>query len=165
VINEGIRMTPPLTAGFPKKVPVGGDTICGKVLPAGTDIHISFISLMRDQEVFGHDVEVFRPERFIDCDEITKARRLKVVDLNFGYGRWMCLGKVLAWMEMNKIFVEVSGNSPTIASRYDIVMIHMLKLGSAVEIVRFPSAQSRETLAPRIHHELLHQGFPRQTVE
>jgi cytochrome P450 len=101
-------MAPPLSAGFPKTVPAGGDVICGKALPAGTDIHMNFMSLMRDQEVFGPDTDVFRPERFIDCDEVTKAKRLKVVDLNFGFGRWQCLGKVLAWMEMNKIFVEVS---------------------------------------------------------
>lgn len=69
---------------------------------------MSSLALMRDQEVFGRDVELFRPERLIDCDDATKAKRLKVVDLNFGFGRWMCLGKALAWMEMNKIFVEVS---------------------------------------------------------
>lgn len=108
IINEGMRVTPPLVAGFSKKVPSGGDIICGKSLPEGTEIHANFISLMRDQKVFGHDVEVFRPERFIDCDDTTRAKRLKVVDLLFGYGRWQCLGKVLAWMEMNKIFVEVS---------------------------------------------------------
>ncbi|RYP31633.1 hypothetical protein DL767_005640 [Monosporascus sp. MG133] len=108
VINEGMRMAPPVTAGFPKKVPPGGDIICGKAVPAGTEVYHNFLSLMRDQDVFGHDVEIFRPERFIDCDDDTKAKRMKVVDLNFGYGRWLCLGKALAWMEMNKIFVEVS---------------------------------------------------------
>ncbi|RYP54061.1 hypothetical protein DL768_001063 [Monosporascus sp. mg162] len=108
VINEGMRMAPPLTAGFPKEVPPGGDIICGKAVPAGTEVHINFVSLMRDQDVFGHDVEIFRPERFIDCDDDTKAKRMKVVDLNFGHGRWLCLGKALAWMEINKIFVEVS---------------------------------------------------------
>ncbi|RYP01151.1 hypothetical protein DL765_010874 [Monosporascus sp. GIB2] len=108
VINEGMRMNPPVTAGFPKQVPPGGDIICGKAVPAGTEVHMNLISLMRDQDVFGHDAEIFRPERFIDCNDVTKAKRMKVVDLIFGYGRWMCLGKALAWMEMNKIFVEVS---------------------------------------------------------
>ncbi|KAH8201851.1 hypothetical protein TruAng_004025 [Truncatella angustata] len=107
VVNEGMRMAPPLTTGFAKKVPVGGDIVCGKELPADTEIYINFISMMKNQEIFGQDVGVFRPERFIDCDEATKAKRLKLVDLNFGYGRWLCLGKSLAWMEMNKIFVEL----------------------------------------------------------
>lgn len=69
---------------------------------------MNVIGLMRDQEAFGDDVEVFRPERFIDCDAETRQRRMKIVDLIFGHGRWLCLGKVLAWLEMNKIFVEVS---------------------------------------------------------
>ncbi|KAK9422873.1 hypothetical protein SUNI508_04540 [Seiridium unicorne] len=107
VINEGMRVMPPVTAGFPKTVPPGGDTLCGKALPEGTEVHMNFTGLMRDQEVFGADIDLFRPERFIDCDEATKARRMKVVDLNFGHGRWQCLGKVLALMEMNKIFVEI----------------------------------------------------------
>jgi hypothetical protein len=30
------------------------------------------------------------------------------LDLIFGYGRWGCLGKNVAWIELNKVFVEVS---------------------------------------------------------
>ncbi|KAF3765591.1 putative cytochrome P450 monooxygenase [Cryphonectria parasitica EP155] len=107
VLNEGMRLVPPVIMGLPKVVPAGGDTICGKYLPAGTEVFPNHVGLMQNQEVFGPDVSMFRPERFIDCDEATRARRLKVVDLQFGVGRWMCLGKVLAWMEMHKIFVEL----------------------------------------------------------
>lgn len=107
VINEGLRIAPPLTGTFPKKVPADGDVICGMAVPEGVEIHTNLLGLMRDQDVFGPDVEIFRPERFINCDEATRMRRLKVVDLSFGYGRWQCLGKVLAWTEMNKIFVEL----------------------------------------------------------
>lgn len=103
-----MRIAPPVTAGFPKAVPSGGDVVCGKPLPAGTEVYINHIGMMRNRAVFGDDVETFRPERFLDCDEATRARRLKAVDLNFGHGRWLCLGKVFAWMEMRKIFVEVS---------------------------------------------------------
>jgi cytochrome P450 len=108
VINEGMRMIPPLVGGFGKRVPPGGDVICGLAIPEGTEVHANFLAMMRDEDVFGQDADIFRPERFIECDLATQSRRLKVVDLNFGYGRWLCLGKALAWMEMNKIFVEVS---------------------------------------------------------
>lgn len=103
-----MRLATPIIIGFPKVVPAGGDIICGKHVPEGTEIYINHTGLMQNQEVFGQDVNVFRPERFIECDAATKAKRLKVVDLNFGHGRWLCLGKVLAVMEINKIFVEVS---------------------------------------------------------
>lgn len=102
-----MRMAPPLTAGFPKVVPPGGDVVCGKHLPAGTEVYLSIIGMMRRKDVFGDDIDIFRPERFLDCDEATNTRRAKAVDLTFGHGRWLCLGKVFAWMEMHKIFVEV----------------------------------------------------------
>ena len=108
VLHEGIRMVPATVLGFSKRVPPGGDTLCGKFVPGGTDIMVNHYEMLRNRTVFGDDADSFRPERFLECDEGTKARMLKVVDLSFGYGRWMCLGKALAWMEINKMLVEVS---------------------------------------------------------
>jgi len=108
VLNEGIRMVPPAITGFSKRVPAGGDTICGKLVPGGTDIMVNMCEMVRNKDVFGDDADRFRPERFLDCDDETKARRFKVMDLAFGHGRWMCPGKNLAWIQLNKIFVEVS---------------------------------------------------------
>ncbi|KAI2621830.1 cytochrome P450 [Hypoxylon sp. NC1633] len=110
VIQEGLRMVPPATLGFPKKVPTGGDTICGKFVPAGTDVFVNLWTMLRNKEVFGEDADVFRPERFLDGDETKRAQLVKSVDLAFGYGRWMCPGKTLAWFELNKIFVELLRN-------------------------------------------------------
>ncbi|KXJ91716.1 cytochrome P450 [Microdochium bolleyi] len=107
VIYEGIRMVPPAITGFPKQVPPGGDTLCGQFVPGGTDIFVNLWSMVRDKEVFGSDADVFRPERFIDCDEAQKARLVKQVDLAFGHGRWLCPGRTLAWLELNKVFVEL----------------------------------------------------------
>lgn len=99
---------PPAIIGFPKKVPPGGDTICGQFVPEGTDVFVNFVSMLRDKEVFGQDADVFRPERFIECNEGKRAELRRHVDLGFGFGRWMCPGKTLAWLELNKVFVEVS---------------------------------------------------------
>jgi cytochrome P450 len=35
VINEGIRLCPPVVTGVPRIVPDGGDTVCGEFIPAG----------------------------------------------------------------------------------------------------------------------------------
>ncbi|KAI0172140.1 cytochrome P450 [Hypoxylon sp. FL1284] len=110
VIYEGLRMVPPATTGFPKKVPAGGDTLCGKFVPACTDVFVNLWSLLRNKEVFGEDADIFRPERFLECDQTQKAELIKKVDLAFGHGRWMCPGKTLAWFELNKIFVELLRN-------------------------------------------------------
>lgn len=109
VIQEGLRMVSPVVMGFPKRVPAGGDTIDGKFVPAGTDVFVNFWSMLRNRDTFGEDADVFRPERFLECDEVKRAYLAKNVDLAFGHGRWMCPGKTLAWIELNKIFVEVCG--------------------------------------------------------
>jgi cytochrome P450 len=107
VLNEGIRMLPPAVTGFAKRVPPGGDTLCGRFVPAGTDIFSNAAMTLRDPDVFGDDPDVFRPERFLECTPEKKAVMLKTVELVFGHGRWMCPGKLLAWMELNKVFIEV----------------------------------------------------------
>ncbi|KAI0400645.1 cytochrome P450 [Xylaria palmicola] len=107
VINEGLRMIPPAVTGFPKRVPAGGDVLCGRFVPEGTDIFVNLWSMLRNKEVFGADAEIFRPERFLECGEEKRMELLRTVDLAFGYGRWQCPGKTLAWLELNKIFVEI----------------------------------------------------------
>lgn len=99
-------MVPPAITGFSKRVPAGGDTICGKFVPGGTDIMVNVCEMLHDRDVFGDDADIFRPERFLENDK--RSHRLKVMDLAFGHGRWMCPGKTFAWIELNKVFVEVS---------------------------------------------------------
>ncbi|GAP82834.1 putative cytochrome P450 [Rosellinia necatrix] len=106
VLREGLRLMTPINFGFPKRVPETGDTINGIFLPAGTDVYLNFSGMMRRKEVFGDDVEVFRPERFLSGGPEV-ANMIRVVDAVFGGGRFMCLGKVLAIQEINKIFVEL----------------------------------------------------------
>jgi len=103
---------PPLPLGFPKRVPPQGDTILDKFIPGGTDIFVNTLSLFRNKEVFGADADFFRPERFLECSSEKKALLLKHIDFVFGNGRWLCAGKGLAWMELNKIFVEVTDSWP-----------------------------------------------------
>ncbi|KAI1101380.1 cytochrome P450 [Jackrogersella minutella] len=107
VIYEGLRMVPAALTGFPKKVPAGGDNICGEFVPEGTEIFLNLWCMLRNKKVFGEDADMFRPARFLECDEMKKAQLMKNVDLAFGHGRWMCPGKTLAWFELNKIFVEL----------------------------------------------------------
>ncbi|KAI1866402.1 hypothetical protein JX265_007703 [Neoarthrinium moseri] len=107
VIYESFRMRPPATYGFYKKVPPGGETYQGKFLPEGTAIGSNFPAMVRLESVFGQDSQRFRPERFLDCSAEKKTDMIRVVELLFGYGRWQCAGKVLALVELNKIFFEL----------------------------------------------------------
>lgn len=108
VIMEGLRIRPPLTFGFYKRLPPGTATIVdGLVIPGGTAVGINAVAMMRTQSIFGQDVQTFRPERFLECSSDMRGEMVRTVELAFGYGRWMCVGKTLAFTELNKIFFEV----------------------------------------------------------
>jgi cytochrome P450 len=108
VIKEGLRTHPPVTGLQSKFVPPGGDTLNGYYVPGGTRIGSCAWGVFLDAGVWGHDAKVFRPERFLEGtpEEIKR----KEIDLEgiFGYGRSSCLGKSVAAIELNKVFVQVS---------------------------------------------------------
>jgi len=103
-------MAPTTSTGFAKRVNPGGDTICGFEVPAGTDIWPNMVALMQNKEAFGEDVDVFRPERWLECTADERVYMDKHVDMLFGHGRFQCPGRTLAWIEMNKVFVELLRN-------------------------------------------------------
>jgi cytochrome P450 len=58
------------------------------------------------KEVFGEAVHVFRPERWLENEE--KNKFWEKIDVTFGSGYCVCLGKNIALMETYKAVVEVS---------------------------------------------------------
>ena len=112
VVREGLRMYPPVTGLGSKQVPPGGDVLNGCFVPGGTQVGTNFFGLMRSTRLWGPDAEVFRPERWLEADPARLRAMTAVVDLDFGFGKYQCLGKPIAMMELNKIFVEVSPPSP-----------------------------------------------------
>lgn len=109
VIKEGLRIMPPASGAFFKEVPAAGDVIDGKFIPGGTQIGSSPLGIHRSKKIFGMDADLFRPERWIEASPEKFAKMASTVDLVFHYGKYQCLGKSVALMEFNKIFVEVSG--------------------------------------------------------
>ncbi|KAK0667048.1 putative cytochrome P450 E-class, group I [Cercophora samala] len=108
VICEGLRLYPPVVGLGSKQVPMGGDDICGFAVPAGTQVSHNYSGIMRLKEVFGDDADAFRPERWQEGNEERLKRMNSVLELAFGNGKYQCLGKRIALMELNKIFFEVS---------------------------------------------------------
>ncbi|KAI3391028.1 hypothetical protein diail_8107 [Diaporthe ilicicola] len=107
VIYESIRYHPPVIGLNTKVVPPQGDTLAGMYVPGGTNVAVNPWALMRHEATFGADVDVFRPERFLNATAEERSSMQRTVDLMFGAGRFMCAGKTVAWMELNKIFVEL----------------------------------------------------------
>ena len=108
-IFELLRIHPPNFVLLTKVVPPGGDTLQGCRVPGGTRIAENMWGVLRHEPTFGADADVFRPERWLEAEAEPgrRARMERVCELVFGHGRFMCAGKVLSFMELNKIFVEV----------------------------------------------------------
>ncbi|CRK36453.1 hypothetical protein BN1708_007052 [Verticillium longisporum] len=106
-IREGLRVFPPVTGLMSVAVPRGGDVMHGMSIPEGTQIGWSAFGVLRSKAVFGPDADTFRPERWLEAgDEELKAMTAQW-ELVFKYGKWQCLGKTVALLDLNKIFVEL----------------------------------------------------------
>ena len=69
VMNEGLRLHSTSAMGLPRVVPEGGLHVSGKFFPEGTVLSVPTYTIHRDPEVWGDDVEVFRPERWFERDQ------------------------------------------------------------------------------------------------
>lgn len=93
-----------------KVVPPGGDTINGHFVPDGTKIGYCAWGVFRNRLIWGKDADVFRPGRWLDAEGEKMREQEATLELIFGYGRWQCLGRNIAMVELNKVFVEVSSH-------------------------------------------------------
>ncbi|KAG4293831.1 hypothetical protein FPRO06_00416 [Fusarium proliferatum] len=117
VIREGLRMWPPVAGlGF-KQVPPEGDTISGFFVPGGTQVGQGFYAVGRSRLVWGDDADVFRPERWLLADEDRLRDMVATLDTHFGHGKYSCLGKPIALMEIHKAVFELF-------KRYDFAILN-----------------------------------------
>ncbi|KND88036.1 Pisatin demethylase [Tolypocladium ophioglossoides CBS 100239] len=105
VILEGLRLWPPAAALYPK-VSNKDEIVCGVHIPAGTNVAWSPWTIMRSKDIFGENAELFCPDRWLGAK---KSRRMEqTVMMAFAAGsRWECLGRNIATIELNKVFVEL----------------------------------------------------------
>jgi cytochrome P450 len=106
-IKEGLRIWPPLTGLMTKQAPPGGDTFNGVFIPGGTDIAYSAWGTHHNPKTFGEDADVYRPERWLEKKAEELQHMERSVECVFGSGRYGCLGKSVAFIELNKVFVQV----------------------------------------------------------
>lgn len=62
-----------------------------------------------NRALYGSDASSFRPERWLiaDKDPERLAKMTKTNDMVFGYGRWQCLGRNIALLEIHKSVFEL----------------------------------------------------------
>lgn len=107
-IKESLRLWVPLSGLNTKVAPPDGVHINGVWIPVGTQVAHAHHAMMRRTDIFGQDAAIFDPERWILGEHDALKQRERVWELSFSYGRFVCLGRPIALMELNKVFVEVS---------------------------------------------------------
>ncbi|CEN60829.1 hypothetical protein ASPCAL03261 [Aspergillus calidoustus] len=114
VIREAMRIWPPVTNIFSRDVPAGGDTVTVNgesiFLPGGVCIGYSAYAMHRSETIYGQDADAFRPERWLEADVDKLAAMIRTNDLHFGYGKFQCLGKPVAQIEIGKTIFELVRN-------------------------------------------------------
>ena len=101
VINESMRCFWITRFPMTRVTPPAGMTICGEYVPGGVDVGVWGDVIHRRKEVFGDDVDEFRPERWLGDQE--EVKKMKQALMPFGVGKYSCLGKNLARMLLVKL--------------------------------------------------------------
>ncbi|KAI4845223.1 cytochrome P450 [Aureobasidium sp. EXF-8845] len=68
VMYEALRCHPAVGMSLPRVTPAGGATIADTFIPAGTVVGANPWVIHRNKEVYGEDVEDFRPDRWLKED-------------------------------------------------------------------------------------------------
>jgi benzoate 4-monooxygenase len=71
VINEALRVHSTSALGLPRVAPEGGLTLSGRHFLEGTVLSVPSYTIHRDRHIWGDDVEIFRPERWFERDQVT----------------------------------------------------------------------------------------------
>ncbi|ORY15884.1 cytochrome P450 [Clohesyomyces aquaticus] len=99
VIKEALRMHPATGLPLGRVVPKGGADIAGYYLPEGSVVGVNSWVSHYNSNTFGQDVETFRPERWLESDEL--SQQMDRSFLAFGHGSRTCIGKNISLLEMS----------------------------------------------------------------
>ncbi|CAI6333040.1 unnamed protein product [Periconia digitata] len=116
VIQESFRLHPAPGLNLERIVPPQGMDVLGTFVPGGTIIGCNAWVLHRRPEVFGADVDVFRPERWIEAKP-EQLRVMKATMFQFGAGARTCIGKNVSLLEVYKLV-------PSFLRRFEIELEH-----------------------------------------
>ncbi|KAI1083821.1 putative cytochrome P450 [Whalleya microplaca] len=107
ILNESLRMYPPVTSGLVREVPSGGAQVAGRFVAGGTFVEVQHWAMNHSDENW-KDPWVFRPERFLKSPEEAAEAGDKLEALQaFNVGPRNCIGRNLAYAEMRMILARI----------------------------------------------------------
>ena len=127
VVREAMRMHPAVGMILERYIPKSGLRLPdGSVLLSGITVGMNPYIIARNQDIWGDDAEIFRPERWLrveehdESDEDYYQERLRCMnsaDLTFGSASRICIGKSLSLLEVYKVIA-------TLVALYRIGLAH-----------------------------------------
>ncbi|KAK7971570.1 hypothetical protein PG989_016586 [Apiospora arundinis] len=105
VLDESMRIFPPVPVPIPRVTPPGGRTICGDHIPEKTKLGIWHYSMYHSPGNFALPEE-FHPERWLGEDPRFAHDRKEAFE-PFSHGSRNCLGRNLAYAEMRTILARM----------------------------------------------------------
>lgn len=102
VLNESLRIAPPVIFSLPRKTPAEGCQISTQFVPGNTTVGISAYVAHRDEEVFP-DAETFNPDRWLG----DKGRELQRGFIAFSAGARGCIGRNISYLEQTVLLASV----------------------------------------------------------
>ncbi|OCK74496.1 cytochrome P450 [Lepidopterella palustris CBS 459.81] len=104
VLEESMRVYPPVPIGMPRVIPKGGLTVLGKYLPAKTIVSVHQYASYHSPK-YWRDPEKFAPERWLDDPYYADDDRR--IFQPFSLGARNCIGQNLAYAEMRSILARL----------------------------------------------------------
>lgn len=123
-ILESFRVHPAPGLHFERVTPPSGVEIDGQFVKGGTIVGCSAWVMHRREDIFGSDLEEYKPERWLPDpkknadDEASRIRTMELNIMSFGKGPRVCLGRHIGEMEMYKLIPTVLRNFKVRFSSY-----------------------------------------------
>ena len=153
VIQESFRVHPAAGLILERVVPPQGIDILGERIPGGTIVGCNAWVLHRRPEIFGSDVDTFRPERWLEAKP-DQLREMKATMFQFGAGARTCIGKNISLLEIYKLVptflrnFEVELATPkTEWKTYNAWFVRQLNFETRFQRRKVPADIRRDSLA------------------
>lgn len=104
VIDEALRLHPPIRSGPERMSPPEGFHVGDTYIPGNIRLQTPLYPLHRDERSFVHP-NAFMPERWLDQPELIKDASVCIPF--YGSGTFSCVGKALALMQMRQVLASI----------------------------------------------------------
>lgn len=102
-LDEGLRISPPTSAGLPRRTPPEGADILGQWIPGDTSVSMTIYAAHRDPDIFP-EPEEYRPERWMDPEA---RKRMEPYFIPFSAGGRSCLGRNITYLEQMVVLASM----------------------------------------------------------